>query len=163
MCRKVWSKHALAGLTYSLRYTGGKFDLSNAALLHGPDEHGFSCATFVLAVFESGTVTILDWRRWRRRGEDRDWQENIADTLQRSDTSPEYQALLHRELGSLRFRPEEVAAGAAAKRFPAGFRFVERAALQLLVKLGVSGVAEQLEQLERDAGWLTRLSWLRGR
>lgn len=78
---------------------------------------GLTCATFVMQVFHSHGLKIIDLANWPIREEDKTWQFNIAKTLLEEipliNRAPYLKTKLQEiMLGVQRFRPEEVAAAA---------------------------------------------------
>lgn len=96
-----------------------------------------SCATFVLAIFQSLQLPLVDLRSWPTRPEDVPWQEKIVAYL-RSSSNPATQAHAERvaqDIGCARLRPEEVAAAASATSLPASFAHVQQAASVIIAAL----------------------------
>jgi hypothetical protein len=84
--------------------TGHEFSLKNA--------NGLTCATFVLAVFQSIGLPLIDLPSWQHRPEDEQWQRRLMQYIARegkawglSDTQI---ADRNAEIPCLRYRPEEV-------------------------------------------------------
>lgn len=120
-CRRIWRKNNRGGIPYAFSRHEGAFSLATGQFLVGPSRFGLTCATFVLAVFERAGLTLLDTAEWPTdRLGDREWQESIIQKLEQRAT-PEHIGHLRTEIGSVRYRPEEVAAGAALVPPPAEF------------------------------------------
>jgi hypothetical protein len=98
-------------IPYAVLYRNGYFDPNNGELVLTGGV-GLTCATFVLAIFASRGVRILDVDSWQARTEDRIWHEKILAGLRDDHAEPDHIAAVEKELGCVRFRPEEVVAGA---------------------------------------------------
>ena len=134
-CRLLWTRHEREqGIPYALRFESTCFDRATGALLLGGGALGLTCATFVLAVFHSLRLPLVDPAAWPPRDEDSAWQARIV-TLLRASRDPSAQAHADRvaaEIGSARFRPEEVVAAASARQLPASFAHATERAGQVL-------------------------------
>jgi len=75
-------------------------------------EYGMTCATFVLTMFKSVGVEILDWKNWITREEDKEWFAYIISHLEKGHAvgrvSEEHLNNVTGEINCSRFRPEEV-------------------------------------------------------
>lgn len=116
----VAEEYAHGRLAYGISYVGGRFETESGKWL---DREGLTCATLVLALFESQGHSPLDRSTWASRADDVDWQQKVLSALAKHDgCDAEYLRLQRSKLGCLRFRPEEVAAGIAlfppASTFP---------------------------------------------
>lgn len=110
---------AASGLPYGVRYEGANFERTTGELrLLSPTGHGLTCATFVLALFETIDLELLQLDTWQEREDDSRWHGVIVDAIrqcvQRSNSTTEDRAhpgLVADEAPCARFRPEEVVAG----------------------------------------------------
>jgi hypothetical protein len=137
VCRKVMENYAEEGLPYGLRYENASFDPVLGTLIMGGTECGLTCATFVLAVFLSGGVSLIEIAAWEPREEDMQWHEQILFALEKYGASPDHIANVKKEVGCARFRPEEVAASATFSPQPA-------ASLQIIARGEI--IKQALEQ-----------------
>jgi hypothetical protein len=72
-CRLVYNTHRKHGLRFSVTRTDA-FDPRTAALLIDEPGVGFSCATFVKAIFDGTRLPLVDSKTWADAdSEDRDW------------------------------------------------------------------------------------------
>lgn len=117
-CRRIYRAKE-QGIPYGLLYEGATFD-DDGILRLGGNEHGLTCATFVMAVYASCGITLCDYAAWPARREDGDWHASIIAML-RDDVPPEHLYNLEQEIGCARFRPEEVAASITFTDLPAPF------------------------------------------
>lgn len=135
MCRLVWARHGESGLPYGLRYRWGRFDAATADLLLDNDSSGLTCATFVLAIYASCGLRLLDCGRWPVRDEDRAWHTKIIAMLEQHHVEQEHLDAIRVESGCARFRPEEVGAACLADELPASFERVQQAVDRLRERL----------------------------
>lgn len=135
MCRLISERHGDLGLPYGLSYQIGRFDPQTAELLLDDGAVGLTCATFVLAVFASCGVRLIDTENWPERPEDAEWHKAIIAALSRR-ASPEHIAAVTTETGCARFRPEEVAGASSLEDPPRQFEEVVGAAQEVMVELG---------------------------
>lgn len=137
-CRLVAACDALADVAWCFRYNPALVFERGTGRLLGPGGEGLTCATFVLAMFKSIGVSLVDLDSWEPRPCDVWWQEHI---LPRTTTA--HAELLRAQLGSIRYRPEEVAAAARLKmqELPAQFASVLPGARDVLTRLGVGFIS----------------------
>jgi hypothetical protein len=124
MCRMVWRSNA-RDVPYALSSPNDCFDRETGAFLFGPNRHGLTCASFVLAVFQASGLPLALYETWPiGRAGDREFQEWVVEQLE--DAEPPVSAAhldhVRAEIGIVaRFRPEEVAGAALSDSIPAGF------------------------------------------
>lgn len=138
MCRLIDRRHqeraAMGGflVPYAFRHNHNtKFSAVTGELMLG-DGVGLSCSTFVLTVFESSKVPLVDLTGWPARSEDQAQQARLLRMMQAGiprfapPASPEHIDRVRSDLPCVRVRPEEVAASAMAVRLPANFERAEK-------------------------------------
>ncbi len=129
-CRQVWRSNE-GTLPYALSPPSDCFDVQTGAFLLGPTRHGLTCSSFVLAIFETAGLSLVDYETWpTERPGDQEWQERVVGALENSGTcvSAEHLETVKNEIGAVRYRPEDVAGAATASPLPADFSVaVERA------------------------------------
>ncbi len=111
MSRRVWKTCEQAQLPYALKHCT-TFDFMGSVRPH-PEFAGFTCATFVLALFESCYVKLIDLSSWESRPEDIEWQQEILSILVQTGVAQPHVEAVQRQIGCERYRPEEVAAACA--------------------------------------------------
>jgi hypothetical protein len=122
LCRLVANNYSTVGLPYALRYDGTQtFDTANGQWLAGVNGRGFTCSTFVLALFQSCGITLLDLPTWCDRPSDVEWQNHIVQVLRAHGTDTSHLAGVASEIGCLRFRPDEVAGACLEEDHPVPF------------------------------------------
>ncbi len=137
MCRLIDRRHQERAVTgaflipYAFRADNNtRFSAVTGELMLG-DGAGLSCSTFVMTVFESSKVSLLDLTGWPARPEDEAQQARLLRMMQEGilgfapPASPEHIERVRGELPCVRVRPEEVAASAMAVRLPANFERAE--------------------------------------
>lgn len=112
MCRQIFNRDSQQVIPYGLIYNYGTFN-SQGMLKLNDLEHGLTCATFVLAVFESCGIRLIDISKWKHRESDKEFHKLVIKNLiyrkDADDISDEHISNVKGELGCSRFRPEEVA------------------------------------------------------
>lgn len=103
-------------VSYGFLYDGSAQYSNVGQLTFSSNMSGLTCATFVLTIFHSCGVDLIDVNTWPVRSSDISWQHKIWKLLcglaQRIGI-PGLFKHLESELGSPRFRPEEVAVSSA--------------------------------------------------
>lgn len=128
------------GLPYGFNLRGDAFDLQTGRALPLPVGEGLTCATFVLAAHRHRGIELLDTLRWPSRPDDAEWQRHIIAQLkdytdrEAMDAQAHLDAL-HGDIGSLRFRPDEVAAAMVSSETPLNFQDARRLAEDIVASL----------------------------
>ena len=118
---------------YALRHDPeAKFDPHTGELAL-PNGMGLNCSTFVLVVFKSARIPLIDFTDWPSRAEDAQAHELLIRWLEETQPPAEqaHMEAVRREIGCVRARPEEVA-GACLCRLPARFEQAEPAGKVIL-------------------------------
>lgn len=120
-CAAIYERYESDGIAFSLAYrTRFKPDL--ALTLDGP-QAGFTCATFVLAIFERAGVELLKADTWEPRDSDILWQQHVREYYAASGHMPqETLEQIQNDIGSVRYRPQEVLAATTCRRYPVPFK-----------------------------------------
>lgn len=122
MCRQILKREQKQDIPYGLIYHGGKF-IKDGLMLLKPTESGLTCATFVLAIFKSCGIELIDVSLWESRQEDSTWHKSVIESLyqtkEKFNISDAHIENVKREIGCARFRPEEVTASSALFPTPA--------------------------------------------
>lgn len=144
LARRVARKYAnrFSPIAYGFGLTHAIFDPDTAEPING--DAAFTCATFVLAILRSVGIQLIDSRRWRiPTEEDLSWQRRIGASLvdwiekHVHGDLPRAKERVEHDLGSLRFRPTDVAGAVFcdSKDWPVGVNDVETHANALEIKL----------------------------
>lgn len=96
---------------------------------------GLTCSTFVLTVFESAEVPILDLSAWPRRAGDDERHRSLVNLMRRTGVPEDHVQKVEAELPCIRVRPEEVAAAGMADVVPATYDRAERGGRWILEML----------------------------
>jgi hypothetical protein len=101
-----------------------------------PSGKGLSCSTFVMVLFRSARLPLLDTTDWPAdRPGDREFQELQVHVLERSGASPDHVAAVRTEIACARIRPEEVAGAALFSTLPVRFPSAEAGGRVLVERL----------------------------
>lgn len=120
-------------IPYGLRFSESTFD-EEGRFVPGSNETGLTCSTFVMAVFDWARIALLARETWPVREEDITAQKNLLRALQETnDATREHVVAVERELGCMRYRPEEVAVASAMEHRPVLFDAASHAAQELLL------------------------------
>lgn len=122
MFRTLASKYG-NNFPYATMYSGGFFSFSPPNNFVG-NENGLTCATFVLSIFKSKDIDLLETSTWQTRASDETWREWIISMLIEHSASASHIDAVRKEKNSVRFRPEEVFV-AASQASNATFSFCE--------------------------------------
>ncbi len=114
-------------IPYAFRFGNDRFDLQTAEF-RLEDGLGLSCSTFVLTLFNSVHLPLVDLTGWPNREDDitrhRSLLEKMRNGIPRSNippAPPEHVDRVAAEVDCIRVRPEEVAATALYNHFPTQF------------------------------------------
>jgi len=141
LCRRIAAQRPR--IPYAIRWRAGtRFSKDGSIFVPHADCQGLTCATFILAVFGSIGVRLLDELTWKTRPSDIAWQRSILGVLEAQLGNAEHRKHVvlagelkkhiehvRREVGSLRYRPEEVAGACTVAVLPADFEQASRAGL----------------------------------
>ena len=146
ICEAIAEKQSL--LNFGITYNNTTFDKDGNLLLQNSD-YGLTCATFVLSVFESAGITLIDGNSWKSREEDLEWQKYVLNFFKNKEKEALEELIKHFEsnLGCFRFRPEEVAVASSFDNLPSDFKSCEDYGL-LLCKAIENGVAWYNEYID---------------
>lgn len=141
-CQMVWDK-GVAGqkIPYSLRYKpAARFASEDGALSLCDGVTGLTCGTFVLAVFSSCGIELLDIDGWKPRASEQERQNELVAKMeehrefclrnpQLNLTPPDEGHLqaMRDEVGCCRFAPNEIAGACLIDAPPASMADCERA------------------------------------
>lgn len=111
VCRQVWRANGRA-VPYGFSPPNDCFDENSGRFLLGPTRHGLTCASFVLSVFDRAGLQLARYESWQQgRQGDREWQKFVAEALVNHPEADEgHLAAVRNGVGSIRVRPEDVAA-----------------------------------------------------
>lgn len=117
------------GLPYGLLYDNGSFDPNGIPVLG--NGVGFTCATFILAVFKTAEINLIDLSTWQSRDSDAIWQKTIIGKLIECKAPKEHIEALENEVGCFRYRPDEVASAGCHYELPANFSCIQPYVMEL--------------------------------
>lgn len=100
-------------IPYGFSYDGKSYFENDGSLVHSANCSGYTCGTFVLTIFHSLSLDLIDISAWPSREEDITWQIRILKLLleyaRKLGISNNHLLRLANEIGCPRYRPEEVA------------------------------------------------------
>ncbi len=134
LCEAVDAKR----VPYAFRYSRSTFAFPGGAFQAGDKTFGLTCATFVLAMFSTAGVELLDEASWQHRAEDYAWQDDVlANLLPRPDLAiPADEIEANRQaLPCFRYRPEEVVAASQFTSRPVPMPVAEQAGKMIVAHL----------------------------
>lgn len=112
ICRRIKYRKDTLKIPYGLIYENGKFT-EDGILILDKNEHGLTCATFVLAIFNSCGIRLIDTNNWKHRDDDNIRHSYLLNMLiqtkDKYNISDNHIENIKNEIGCVRFRPEEVA------------------------------------------------------
>jgi hypothetical protein len=123
LCRLIAerSKNVPFGFTFNGRYFTNSGDYIGRDL-----GHGLTCASFVMAVFETYSIQLLKLEEWpQQQPDDMIWQAGQVRAIQFRHGQIIASAVAG-HIGSSRFLPEEVTAGAIDAKRPLGLQQAQR-------------------------------------
>lgn len=104
---------------HSLRYELGGFDPATGTYVPLGEERGLTCATFVLAVFRTVGIELVDVPLWPARPEDHEWIDRVAAQIRAVD--PGHADAVAGDGLCARFRPTEVGGACLVPPHPVSF------------------------------------------
>jgi hypothetical protein len=128
------------GLPYGFNVRGEAFEQETGRPMPIPPGEGLTCATFVLAAHRHRGIELLLTDGWPLRDDDAAWQEEVIDQVEAycEEHGIECERHLERlrgEVGTKRYRPDEVAAGATSPMAPLAFEDARRLADEIVTEL----------------------------
>lgn len=128
-CRRVAKVNRHRGIPYAFSHPNRCFNVERGTYLFGPQRHGLTCSTFVLAVFSAMGVHLIDYDAdWPVRPDDEVAQAELVDLLKNKGADPEHVDAVSKEIGSVRYSPEDVGGAASVYPPPATFERAQEAA-----------------------------------
>lgn len=120
VCRRIARRYESGkSVPYGLTPPNDAIDALTGQYLLGPDDTGLTCATFVLAIFQSAELPLIDLKSWPPADQwDRRWQRWIAGMLLQHTADKDHANAVLDEVGAGRIRPEHVAAAAIQADYP---------------------------------------------
>ena len=132
LCCAIWN--AKPEIPYGFDPDTIRFDPTTGNIVPAPTGKGLTCASFVLAVLKALQFDLLNETEWPENANEA-WQVHIVDSLERSSASPEQVCAVKRDVGSRRYRPEEVAGASTDGSWPVGFKRAQQLASGVVAAL----------------------------
>lgn len=122
-------------IPYGFSYNGLYFSQSGDYLPRDLG-HGLTCATFVMALFETYSIPVLTENEWTAADlEDQGWQAQRVQQISLG-RGPFLAGAIGKYVGHPRYKPEHVAAGAVDKHRPLGLSDATKLGTRILRDLG---------------------------
>jgi hypothetical protein len=124
-------------IPYGFDITGQSFEQGTGKFIAPPIGKGFTCATFVTAVFQHLGFDLLDEASWPFRMDDVAWQNSYLPVLEKRCKDKLHVDAVANDLGARRIRPPEVAAGmiSGELELPLAFPSAEALAARIMADL----------------------------
>jgi hypothetical protein len=124
LCRTIWRRRPK--IAYSLRLdVHARFRAATGDVVLTKNGNGLNCSNFVLVVFLTTGISLIDFATWRQRAEDADWHRYLVQQLEEHGASGEHIEAVRSEIGCARVRPEETAGASIEDALPATFEQCE--------------------------------------
>jgi hypothetical protein len=123
-------------IPYGLDVDGNCFDRDTGEYIEQPLGKGLTCATFIMAIFGRFGFRLLKTEEWPERAEDIQWQQQILEVLEAEGASADHVAAARKDIGTARFRPEEVGGAVSETLHPVGFERVREIVEEIMAMLG---------------------------
>jgi hypothetical protein len=138
-CEMIWEQHHSGTIPYGLRKPTSAFNLEDGSIQLGDEACGLTCATFVLAIFDAMGFPLLAYEEWRSRPGDMEFQNHILALLSQHKASQTHIDKVRKEVGCVRFRPEDIVAASFFKwtSWPISFPSAHLLGEWVLTTLGV--------------------------
>lgn len=119
LCPDIFkNSNAEYAIPYALNFKKSTFS-SRGTFQFGEDEFGFTCATFILAIFLSSNIKLVDVDNWPKRDSDAEFHSWVVKMLENWKVEQSHINNVRLEVGNCpRFRPEEVAVSSIFKIKP---------------------------------------------
>lgn len=131
----LYIKNVLCGgvsVPYGFNVNGDVFDHQNQQFIPPPTGEGFTCVSFIISLFKSFFIDLVDIDSWKVRHDDKAWQQEIIEIMQRSgEVEQTHINALSNFVGEKRVRPLELVGGVTQKQLPANFSDAERAGREI--------------------------------
>ncbi|WP_314242571.1 hypothetical protein [Empedobacter tilapiae] len=109
---------------YNITFHSTKFNQFDGSLELHENDYGLTCSTFIMSIFESIGITLIDIENWNYRDSDKEWQQKVVDYLLKY--KDESQANFAKQnIGCFRFRPEEVFSTVSSDTLPCNLNHCE--------------------------------------
>jgi hypothetical protein len=146
-CRAVLAKHGLRGFRFSAARTDA-FASDTAELKLDEPGTGFTCATFIKAIFDKVKLPLVVAKSWPpATDQDRSWLQLHADFIANAEgkNDPQHGSAIDVSCSWSRFLPEHIAAAAAVAPPAAKYRQIAKDAELLMRRVVATRPALKLD------------------
>ncbi|RTY88478.1 hypothetical protein EKM05_07050 [Flavobacterium sp. GSP27] len=140
LCELIVEKNSLINFGITYNSSSFDFDEQDNLILLG-DDFGLTCSTFIISIFQTVGISLIEFGSWKQREDDLLWHQNVLDFFiaKNKEDSKKYpdKILKHfqNNAGCFRFRPEEVASATANNTFPSNFDYCSEYGNRLIFAL----------------------------
>ena len=111
---------------YGLRTPENAFDPESGTLVLDGNVAGLTCVSFVLMIFQAKGHKLFKFEEWEERPGDLEFQEWVVKALrQSSDASEAHIKHVESEIGTIRYRPEDLALVGLTHNMPLPFEIAK--------------------------------------
>lgn len=137
--RRVYRRFQAGGVPYGFGPYTGYFG-PNGEIRWTTPGNGLTCATFVLAVFDSAGVRLVMGETWPTdRPEDKQFQKEMIELIRNHASASEAHLKgMKADIGQVRFRVLEIAGAVSADAYPADFATSESLGRKLQTMIEVA-------------------------
>lgn len=124
-------------LPYAFLFKKSHFD-ENGNYVLGEGEHGFTCSTFVLAFLERHGISLIRKDTWPNRTEEDAVAHHLLISILTKLKEPgisEHIDIIKKDIGCVRYRPEEVAAASSFTPLPKDYSQIVGRSVEILEEL----------------------------
>lgn len=124
-------------IPYGLDRSGIHIDKETGKVIPGKPGKGLTCATFILALFDTYRIRLLDEIQWPANA-NQAWQNYIYELMcdERSRVPEDHREALKNDIGgSRRFTPAEVVGASTENSWPVGFKKARRLAEKVAAEI----------------------------
>ena len=135
-CLRIANANQNGQIPYSIFYARKKyFDPSSGVYNNRVIGFGLTCSTFILAVFEIMEIRLIKEETWKWRWRDLWWQAKMIFSMYRKGADKKHLWELVRQIGCLRYKPEEVVASGPVTKKPVSFEEMFQHSQNMLASL----------------------------
>jgi len=134
LCRKIGEFRP--AIHYGFRFDPeATLDKDTALLISDKAPYGLTCSSFVIAIFKSAEVPLVQADTWTEREDDARWYSKLLRAMGRTGVDPEHIKKVENDVKVVRIRPEETAGACLEKAYPVDFNTTQRNATALMKEI----------------------------
>lgn len=133
LCRKL--SRSKPAIPFALSGWESVFEVKSGHLILRGNAVGLTCSSFVMAVFLSVGISLIDFGKWPNREDDEPNQNRLVSLLEKVKANPSHINAVRAQIGCVRIKPEEVAVSVQSPTLPADYGWTSEMAKNLLIEL----------------------------